>query len=757
MTVPTSAFASGTLPAQGGGLSDLEVQFGNVTNNNWIGRMVAFRTPTSDFFVATIVAVNTTTDIVTLDRVKPDGATVLQLGRVPTALTTGDGYVISHDSEEAETAGYFSEQSNANQRAYQLNQKYNMTSNHMFAAPGRHIDGPAGINETTTVGDGQWDLDQGSGNQILAMSGGQFNNRLGGSGGTNDFHFVAIGQFGTFHVDNTSLHSIQRCEIQVRNGGFLIFDVVSNLGNTDMQLDGNIYFEDSFFEGRGLTTDIILIDYEPGETNRGFYCNRNVFKSTNGFDTQTNATISKFYIIQSCTFLDPSPRVLNVRAYTAYLMIDCIWDRNQTTINFVSGTGAAVYDMAYLGLAVADLNGSPIENARSYVTETTTSDAIVNEKDTAVTGGAFHFISREIYTSVTPPTLVTTTYGGFFAKTGKHGYQPNIIGLDFARNNEPDSSLISLATDNNITETVDATALTNGTGIVLELHATGQTDPNPMILFHYNNGTGTRGPIVGDTLTNGTATGTVVDVIADGDAAVAGWAVVDGWNGVAFTNNVAVSNGLASPNDFDALADLTGETNSAYVSYAVEINGNNLSLDVIYDWLSAKAWQPVATVDAIMDFMINWFEVSNSGHFLATTDGTLFNTNRALSRLQGVWIHNYSGGGRVTYQTSDSGAQFFPPVTTSVTFKNMKDNSEVRVYATGTNTEIAGIEDATAGTPDNREFSWSSTATTVVDYVIHNFQPGDEIYQSIRVNGYTVPANDTDIVVQQIIDRNAEN
>jgi hypothetical protein len=38
------------------------------------------------------------------------------------------------------------------------------------------------------------------------------------------------------------------------------------------------------------------------------------------------------------------------------------------------------------------------------------------------------------------------------------------------------------------------------------------------------------------------------------------------------------------------------------------------------------------------------------------------------------------------------------------TFTGLKDQSEVRVYAAGTTTELAGIENATSGPPNNRNF-----------------------------------------------------
>ena len=84
----------------------------------------------------------------------------------------------------------------------------------------------------------------------------------------------------------------------------------------------------------------------------------------------------------------------------------------------------------------------------------------------------------------------------------------------------------------------------------------------------------------------------------------------------------------------------------------------------------------------------------------------------------------------------------------------MKDDSEVRIYLASTGAEIAGIENATAGTTDARTFTWSAAAGTVVNYVIHNWGTAP-FYQTIRVNNFTVPATDTSIRIAQQLDRNA--
>jgi len=85
----------------------------------------------------------------------------------------------------------------------------------------------------------------------------------------------------------------------------------------------------------------------------------------------------------------------------------------------------------------------------------------------------------------------------------------------------------------------------------------------------------------------------------------------------------------------------------------------------------------------------------------------------------------------------------------SVTFDEMKDDTEIRIYETGTSTELDGIEDATAGSPGDRSFVASVAGSTVVDYTV--FAVG---YVAITVIGYTWPATAQTIVVQQQVDRN---
>jgi len=118
---------------------------------------------------------------------------------------------------------------------------------------------------------------------------------------------------------------------------------------------------------------------------------------------------------------------------------------------------------------------------------------------------------------------------------------------------------------------------------------------------------------------------------------------------------------------------------------------------------------------------------------------------------------NISGGSGVTASSHvrTAGAVITVSADVSVTFDKMRDDTEVRVLLAGTNTEVAGIEDATAGTTDNRSFTWAQPATTSVDYVIHHWSGDAPFYKTIRVEDYVVPGADTTININQLINRNA--
>lgn len=120
-------------------------------------------------------------------------------------------------------------------------------------------------------------------------------------------------------------------------------------------------------------------------------------------------------------------------------------------------------------------------------------------------------------------------------------------------------------------------------------------------------------------------------------------------------------------------------------------------------------------------------------------------------------IYNNSGGA-VTMSVSDAiaptvrngtGATTLVEATTPVTVTELKDNSEVRVVSGSPPVELAGIESASVGTEDNREFTFSLAPGLVVDIHIHNTSG----WQFKKFDNYTIPGSSTDLPAGQIIDR----
>jgi len=118
---------------------------------------------------------------------------------------------------------------------------------------------------------------------------------------------------------------------------------------------------------------------------------------------------------------------------------------------------------------------------------------------------------------------------------------------------------------------------------------------------------------------------------------------------------------------------------------------------------------------------------------------------------------NISGGSGVTASSHvrTAGAIVTVSADVTVTFTGMKDNTEVRIYKTSDDSAIAGIEEATAGTTNDRSFSWSAPATTDTYYVIHHWSGTEPFYKTIRKEGYIVPSTDTSVGINQLINRNA--
>ena len=154
----------------------------------------------------------------------------------------------------------------------------------------------------------------------------------------------------------------------------------------------------------------------------------------------------------------------------------------------------------------------------------------------------------------------------------------------------------------------------------------------------------------------------------------------------------------------------------------------------------------VTRADAVADAnRINLTAGSSETHYIYSGRAAILNSSGGLVTI------NVSGGASPSVRNTP-GSTTVVNNDVTVTFDGMKDNTEVRIYAAGTSTELAGIETATAGSTDNRNFAASVAAATSVDYTL--FALG---YLPITVLAFTWPSSNGTINVQQSIDRNYSN
>lgn len=137
-----------------------------------------------------------------------------------------------------------------------------------------------------------------------------------------------------------------------------------------------------------------------------------------------------------------------------------------------------------------------------------------------------------------------------------------------------------------------------------------------------------------------------------------------------------------------------------------------------------------------------------------TLDGNVFtgygadaSTSAALhfKRTSGTITLNITNGTIPTFKSDGATVNIVASVT--VTLTNLVDGTEVRVYDTGDDSEIAGIESTSGGT-------WPFSDAPANDVYIRIFKPS---YYPADIIDFIIPATATSIPISQVFDRNYEN
>lgn len=109
-------------------------------------------------------------------------------------------------------------------------------------------------------------------------------------------------------------------------------------------------------------------------------------------------------------------------------------------------------------------------------------------------------------------------------------------------------------------------------------------------------------------------------------------------------------------------------------------------------------------------------------------------------------------GGDVPTIRNGTNANTTVTASVNITVTGLQDTTEVRVFEQGTTTVVAGTEDATAGSPGNRSFTFSTSASTALDIRIINKE-----YEYLLVQYTTTGDANQTLPVQQRFDRNYAN
>ena len=240
-------------------------------------------------------------------------------------------------------------------------------------------------------------------------------------------------------------------------------------------------------------------------------------------------------------------------------------------------------------------------------------------------------------------------------------------------------------------------------------------------------------------------TGEVTDF--EGDA-TEGILLIENWNGTTPENNVNVTGGTST---FDATTNTSGGGSSVEELFFWVVNADSKSMTAVYDYLSARMAEDTL-VDPFIDVHI-WGEDEHAAMLFEGTAG--FFTNRIVNRAQGVWVRD-RGGGTIDFFTSDDGTEVTPPVTVNLTLTNLRDNTEVRVCDAITGVELAGIENATDGTSDDRSVTFSLAAGLLVDIrFAHGTAADGNVYTVPDRNSildFTWPSTATSLPITQVLD-----
>lgn len=491
---------------------------------------------------------------------------------------------------------------------------------------------------------------------------------------------------------------------------------------------GTVEIRNVTVEGKGTVNETIAVDASTDID--GF-----ILINTNGLITPTTSGAETIEIknVSSINNL----RLILVEQDKTWNIVNPIWSIDTTTqndISFNSSTNNSVNEKFSLDIAVEESDGTPVQEAQTYVYEGLTNQDLPadNRQDTDANGEASSNILKRTFTDG-GANLTVVSYDNFALKVYKYGFAPFVTAANVSA-----AVVLSvvLIPDTTISEAEQATAISNGSGITVTHAVT-----NAATLLSYDNGTiNFEVDDVVDGQTSG-AQGTVVKV-EEGDT-TSGRLFLKTRNSTAFVDN----ENLLVGTEVRALVDLsTGEQ----LSYSWWVDCNNYSMLITYGYLTAKIAED--TPDAIFIDAITWGAAEQT---LLMYNAGGFDTQKVPAGTglgEGIFLTN-RGGGTIEYLTADDGTQYVPPVTYTHTLTNIAEGSEVTYVKVSDQTELYHVESVDAGGQTQYNYTYAGQDTIVDILIFHvNYTPESGTFENV-----TLTNADATLRISQVNDPNYSN
>jgi hypothetical protein len=354
--------------------------------------------------------------------------------------------------------------------------------------------------------------------------------------------------------------------------------------------------------------------------------------------------------MRNMVFISPQTMLIECEENETWRMVNPGWtpvltdQTSDAAFNFASTTGTSIEQLMSLIVRPVTAAGVAVSGVHGYVYEGGLNNDLPTENTEQSDAAAFDPIpdSRfedeievganayfcDVLDVVYTPNSTTDTVSASRDIQAWRGYDygnspvtiPLVIELDGGLDLSP-----TFLVDEAITETDQATALSNPTvDPVVTKHGPGESDTRPMKVLNYDAGAGTV-PTLGETLTQGSATGDVVEFLG---SAVSGTVLLENWNGTEFTEDSNITGAT-----FDATTDLTGGT-GFYEEYTWELDASAEDMTVVYDFIAARMAEDPIT--APFDDVIVWGGDEVDATQLLGFDGADYFTPRAVRRQDGI-------------------------------------------------------------------------------------------------------------------------